>query len=386
MNICVSVFSRFHAFDLAGQLHARGHLGRLITAYPKSLAARFGVPRDRVRSLLAQGALHRLWDKRPATFRPRVDAEPWFHERFDRTARAHIPEGTDIYVGWSSFTEHGLGAARRLGAVTVVERGSAHIEYQRDILREEYQSQGVKAQLPAPAIVDKELREYEISDYISIPSEFVRRSFVERGVPGRKLLVNPYGVDLGQFRRLPRRDHVFRVVFAGAMSLQKGVHYLLRAFAELRLPNAELWLIGHKQPEIESYFRKYEGTFRYLGRVPQAELHKYYSQCSLFALCSIQEGYGMVLLQAMACGLPLLCTTNTGGDDLITEGREGFVVPIRDVDAFKEKIESLYKDREACAEMGRAAQRKVSRGYSWTDYGDRITRAYETILRPHDSR
>jgi glycosyltransferase involved in cell wall biosynthesis len=386
MNVCVSVFSRFHAFELAGQLHARGHLGRLITAYPKSLAARFGVPRDRVRSLLAQGALHRLWYKQPATFRPRVDVEPWFHERFDRTARAHIPEGTDLYVGWSSFTERGLGAARRLGAVTVVERGSAHIEYQRDILREEYQSQGVEAQLPAPAIVDKELREYETADYISIPSEFVRRSFVERGVPGRKLLVNPYGVDLGQFRRLPRRDHVFRVVFAGAMSLQKGVHYLLRAFAELRLPDAELWLIGHKQPEIESYFRKYKGSFRYFGRVPQAELHKYYSQCSLFALCSIQEGYGMVLLQAMACGLPLLCTTNTGGDDLITEGREGFVVPIRDVDAFKEKLESLYKDREACAEMGRAAQRKVSRGYSWTDYGDRITRAYEKILRPHDNR
>ena len=88
----------------------------------------------------------------------------------------------------------------------------------------------------------------------------------------------------------------------------------------------------------------------------------------------------------MACGLPLLCTTNTGGDDLITEGREGFVVPIRDVDALKEKIESLYKDSEACAEMGRAAQRKVSQGYSWTDYGDRINRAYEKVLRHHDSR
>ena len=386
MNVCISVFSRFHAFDLANQLHARGHLGRIITAYPKFLAARFGVPRDRVHSLLAQGALHRLWDKRPATFRPRVDVEPWFHERFDRTARAHIPEGTDIYVGWSGCTEHGLAAARRLGAVTVVERGSSHIEYQRDILREEYQSQGIKAQLPAPAIVDKELREYEMADYISIPSEFAKRSFVERGVPGRKLLVNPYGVDLGQFRRLPKRDKVFRVVFAGAMSLRKGVHYLIKAFAELRLAGAELWLIGRKLPEIEPYFRKYGGTFRFFGPVPQRALHEYYSQCSVFALCSIEEGLAMVQLQAMACGLPLLCTTNTGGDDLITEGREGFVVPIRDVDAFKEKIESLYKDREACAEMGRAAQRKVSQGYSWTDYGDRITRAYEKALRHHDSR
>ena len=195
-------------------------------------------------------------------------SSPGFDERFDRTARAHIPEGTDIYVGWSSFTEHGLGAARRLGAVTVVERGSSHIEYQHDILREEYQSQGVNAQLPAPAIVDKELREYEIADYISIPSEFAKRSFVERGIPGRKLLLNPYGVNLGQFRRLPKRDHVFRVVFAGAMSLQKGVHYLHQGVRRTEVGGAELWLIGRKLPEIEPYFRKYEGTFCYFGRCP----------------------------------------------------------------------------------------------------------------------
>jgi glycosyltransferase involved in cell wall biosynthesis len=64
-------------------------------------------------------------------------------------------------------------------------------------------------------------------------------SFVERGVPGRKPFVNPYGVNLGQFRRLPKRDHVFRVVFAGVMSLRKGVHYLIKAFAELRLAGAD---------------------------------------------------------------------------------------------------------------------------------------------------
>lgn len=94
----------------------------------------------------------------------------------------------------------------------------------------------------------------------------------------------------------------------------------------------------------------------------------------------------MVLLQAMACGLPVLCTTNTGGEDIIREGVDGFVVPIRDVDALKAKIQWAYDHRSQCLEMGRAAREHVSSGLSWDDYGDRILSAYRRLAEAKSRR
>lgn len=379
MKVCVSVYSRFHAFDLARELHRRGHLGRLITSYPTFKAVEFGVPGEKVSSLLPLELVKRAWWKAPRSLRRRLDPLPMFADWFDRAACTRIPRDTDLYVGWSGLSERGLAEAKRLGAVTVLDRGAAHIEVQRDLLAQEYEGRR-DGHAISPRVIEKEKREYEMADYISVASNFVKRSFLEKGVPEGKLIVTPYGVDLGHFRQLPRRDEVFRVVFAGAMTLQKGVHYLLQAFAELRLPDAELWLLGLKGAEIEPYFKKYEGTFRYFGPIPQARLHEYYSQCSVFAICSIQDGFGMVISQAMACGLPVICTTNTGGGDLISEGRDGFIVPIRDPEAIKARLLELYRDREACAAMGQAAKQKVSRGHTWDDYGAEITRSFEAIL------
>ena len=164
------------------------------------------------------------------------------------------------------------------------------------------------------------------------------------------------------------------------MTLRKGIHYLLQAFAELKLPNAELWLLGSKSPEIEPFFEKYSGSFHHFGHIPQPQLHEYYSQCSVFAMCSLEEGLALVQPQAMACGLPLICTTNTGGEDLIEDGREGFVIPIRDINSIKEKISWCYKHQDQCRQMGQAAKQKVAKGFSWKDYGEKIAQAYHECI------
>ncbi len=82
----------------------------------------------------------------------------------------------------------------------------------------------------------------------------------------------------------------------------------------------------------------------------------------------------------MACGLPLLCTPNTGGADFLSEdGAEGFVVPIRDPEALAERIGWFYEHREACQAMGQAARARVQAGFSWDDYGDRIMALYDGL-------
>jgi glycosyltransferase involved in cell wall biosynthesis len=287
----------------------------------------------------------------------------------------------DIFTGWSSFSLHSLRRARKLGAVTVLERGSSHIQYQDDILRDEYDRFGINPVLPHEKIIEKELNEYEETDYISVPSSYVYNTFIEQGIPEHKLVMNAYGVELDEFYPGNRQDDVFRVIYCGAMSLRKGVQYLMQAFSELSLANSELLMVGDMLPEMEQIYDRYKSsTIKHRAAVKQSELRDIYVTGSVFILPSIEEGMAMVQAQAMACGLPLLCTTNTGGGDLIEDGQQGFVIPIRDVAELKDKIEWFYCNQELARDMGHAASEKVKSGFTWDDYGMRMYDIYTNML------
>jgi len=381
MNVTVSVKGRFHAFNLAGELQRLSCLSGLITSYPVFEAVKYGIDKGKVQSLLSFEILERLWNRFPGLIKSSCDLRYLICEHYDHAASKLIPEDSDIFVGWSSFSLHSLRHSKMRGLKTVLERGSSHIQFQNEILREEYDRFGVKGELPHPKVVEKELAEYAEADYISVPSMYVKQTFLDRGYPEGKIIHVPYGVDLKNFRRIPKQDNTFRVIHCGALTLRKGVHYLLQAFAELTLPDVELWLIGTISQEIKPFLARYASDkIRLFGPLPQANLFKYYSQGSVFCLASIEEGLAMVQAQAMACGLPVICTTNTGGADIIRDGVDGFVVPIRDVNALKEKLVYLYKNPEFRRAMGESAHNRVVAGFSWGDYGTRMCHIYSGIL------
>jgi glycosyltransferase involved in cell wall biosynthesis len=385
VKVTVSIKGRFHAFDLAKELQRHGYLNRLITSYPKFEVAKYGVARDKCKSLLIYEG-NRIWWRAPRFVKDLFNGGYYIDhvvtDSFDRHASYRVPKDTDVFVGWSSASLHSLRQAKRLGAKTIVERGSTHILQQRAILLEEYERYGARFEFAHSKTVEKELREYEEADYIAVPSQFVKRTFLEHGVPGGKLIHVPFGVDLAHFRPVPKQDDVFRVVHCGTLSLRKGVHYLLQAFSELKLPRAELWLIGSIADEIRPFLGKYaSATIVHKGPFPEFELHKYYSQSSVFCLASIEEGLARTQMQAMACGLPVIFTTNTGGEDIVRDGQDGFVIPIRDVEVLKERIHFFYENRDACREMGYSAQQRVKSGFTWADYGDKVIAEYQRILK-----
>jgi glycosyltransferase involved in cell wall biosynthesis len=125
---------------------------------------------------------------------------------------------------------------------------------------------------------------------------------------------------------------------------------------------------------------RYGEGFKYLGPKPRAELYHYYSQASVFVIASIEEGLAMVMAQAMACGLPVIATTNTGAEDLFTDGVEGFIVPIRNPEAIREKVLYLYKNPEVREQMSQAALRRVQTPGGWNEYGDHVAHAYGRAL------
>ncbi len=381
MEVAISVMGRFHAFDLAAQLQRRNHLAQLITSYPVFQAARHEVDRDRVSSIVSNEVMRRLWVRLPQRLQKVYDPRGVFCRHFGVRAARRLRPGADLLVGWSGVSLEVVRRAASLGMTTILERGSSHVRFARDTLTQEYEAHGVEPRVAHPAVMEREIQEYDEADFIAIPSRFVANTFLERGIPEAKLILVPYGVSLSGFSPPERRSPAFRIMHCGLVNLRKGCHYLLQAFHELRIPDAELWFVGRVDPEMQPFIEKWSSpSVRFHGAVPQAELIGYYGQATAFCLASLEDGFGMVIAQAMACGLPVLATTNTGAPDIVRDGIDGFIVPIRDVDALKQKILWFYENREAGEAMGDSALQRVRSGFSWDDYGNRITVEYTRVL------
>lgn len=377
MKVCIGSAGRFHTFDLARQMERLGHIGRLYTGYP--IWKVDGLPREKVRTfpwVIGPMALLGRW------------GIGWFQDRmnllaiesFDRWMAKKL-EPCNVFHCLSSF---GLDTHRvakeRYGALTVCDRGSSHILCQKEILAEEYARWGIPYRPTDGRIVQRELQEYDSCDLIFVPSSFAYQSFMGKNVPEKKLARISYGVDLNLFKPVPKQDDVFRVIYVGAISVRKGIAYLLEAIASLNSPRVELWLIGNCLPEARPFLAKYKGRYRYFGAIPRTELYEYYSQGSVFVIASIEEGLALVQAQAMACGLPVIATANTGAEDLFTDGVEGFVVPIRDPKAIRDKLLYLYEHPEARDRMAQAALQRVKSLGGWDSYGKEVVAAYSSAL------
>jgi glycosyltransferase involved in cell wall biosynthesis len=115
--------------------------------------------------------------------------------------------------------------------------------------------------------------------------------------------------------------------------------------------------------------------------VPQAELKNIMSRSSVLVLPSIEDGFGMVMAQSMACGSPVIASSNTGGEDLFKDGEEGYIVPIRDVDALAERLQQFADKPELRVIMGKRALARVQSMGGWNNYGDKAMAIYTEVLQ-----
>jgi len=380
-SVSISLMGRAHGFNLAAELAELGHLHTLHSSQPKFRSSQWNVPEDRVvvhpvMEVARQvGARARVQDRIPHFTYATFDA----HDR--AVARRLRP--ADVVVAWYHVGLRTLRRAREQGAKSVIERGSTHMRFQQELLDEEHARWG-QARVPPrdPWMVERAEREYEEADAIAVPSHWVKRSFLALGVPEEKLIHVPYGVDTEEFRpgEGKREDTTFRAVFAGALTLQKGVPYLLAAAEQA---GVKVWLFGGVHPELEPFMARYEGggTYRHFGHVPQRTLRDHYVQCDVFVMPSVQEGLSMVIPQALACGLPVICTTNTGGEDVVRHGETGFIVPPRRPDLIAERMVQLRDDPDLLRRMKEAARRSIVGHRGWGEYARDLIIEYTRLAR-----
>jgi glycosyltransferase involved in cell wall biosynthesis len=296
---------------------------------------------------------------------------------FDTVASRFV-EPCDVFHGWSHQCLHSVRRAKAMGAVTFVERPNTHDRFQNRLLKEEFDRWGYHRTEPGRSRgMERGLSEYEEVDYICVPSHFAFQSMVAEGIPEGCLYCLPYGVDAHRFTPAMPSPDVFRLLFVGQVSLRKGVPYLLQAWRKLRLPKAELWLAGRITPDARKIadFYRADGSIRFLGHV--RDVPPLYGKASAFVLPSIEEGSALVTYEAMAAGLPVICTPNTGA--VARNGIEGIEVPIRDTEALAAAIERLYAHPDLRMGMGSAGRRRAEE-FTWEAAANRLLASYRDAL------
>jgi len=385
MRIVQAVWGVFHHFDLARELEQRGHLQKVYSTFPWARLKREGIAHSKVETFpwfhMAQFGVGRL----TPGWRWASDGFGYANTiLFDRWLNTRLPNnGIDALIALSGA---GLNTGRRLqkqGGIFICDRGSAHQRVQTSLLEEEFSRWGVDfpRNRALNAVWQREEVMYEAADAITVPSDFAARSFVESGISKEKVHVIPYGVRLERFRKVadPPQDR-FEVLFVGSASLQKGIPYLLQAFANVAHPSKRLRLIGSVQPDLVKVLGSLpQDRVEFLGPQPQTRLQAFMSESHVMVLPSIQDGFGMVLAQAMACGCPVIASTNTGGPDLFVDGKEGFIVNTRDVVVLCDRMQRLADDLVFQQQMSDAALQKVKEIGGWKQYGDRWVKLLERL-------
>ena len=337
MKVSIIVGGKFHAFNLAQQINKKYFLNQIITSYPKYKLKKYGINRNRITSIILKEILLKLFNK--LSFINYIfDYNYLLCQYFDYKASKKINyENTDILVGWSGFSKICFTRAKKYNCIKILERGSSHIKFQKEILIQEYNNLGIRPNVPSEKMISKEIEEYDLADFICVPSQYVKESFIKYGIKEDKIIKVPYGVDLKEFHLIKdkkKKNNKFRIISTGSISIRKGSHYLLEAFLNLNLPNSELILVGDVSPEFQKIKKKYSHitNIKFVKKQKQEVLKYYYNNSDAFVLCSIEEGLAMVQAQAMACGLPVICTTNTGGSEIVDDDISGYIIPIRNIE------------------------------------------------------
>jgi len=270
------------------------------------------------------------------------------------TTRDHF----DIFWAWASGALASGRAARRHGARFVLDRACPHVDAQQALMRTECERLGVRYQAEPSWFRDRQLAEYDEADIILVPSAYSRATF-PTALQSKTLVAPLFGrVPMPQVMISADKTSMtsnetsapFTFGTVGGQPLRKGFLYLLQAWKQLQLPNARLLLRTDasldRSPILRSLLRELPNVeiVRYVD-----DMSDFYRRCDAFVFPTIDDGFGMALLEAMAHGLPAITTTHCGAAELFTPDKDVIVVPAQDTEHLAAAMQRLYSSEETRA-------------------------------------
>ena len=290
---------------------------------------------------------------------------------FDRAVASRLePSPGGLFIGQPYSSLDSIRTARALGYTTVLNHVNCNLNTENEIIRAESLSLGIRPRSLWPDwIVRRVDAEVAAADAVLVPSRVVWEDLVRRGVSEHKLVLLPYGVDPDAFAPPhDRRFDTLRVLYVGQIAVRKGLQYLDRAIEHCQAPVAECLAIG---PVLDRALLRHAPNVTFQPQLPSPRVRAAMQHASVFVFPSLAEGMARAVLEAMACGLPVITTREAGYDNVITSGVNGFLVPARNPEAIAEVLEMLASNPGRAQEIGHNA-RQTALAYTWARHGDRF--------------
>ncbi len=366
MKVAIVTLGRSHLINLARQLDQRDDIEvTFYTMMPKSRCHKFGY-NGKVVSLLFPIGLGEIIIGRIPKINPYKRSALRFKLRraFDKLVSLRLRR-CDVLIGLNGCAvECSKKAAKKYNAITICDQGSSHIKTQ-DAAHYTYSDAPLSAWN-----TDYMLRHYDAVNYLMAPSVYVTNSDIENGIAKERILYNPYGVNLELFRPTQKPgDDSYDVIMVGSWWKHKGCDMLAEACIN-RLGIKLLHVGSIVDCELPD-----SPLFTHIDFVTESDLPSYYARAKVFAMPSIDEGYGLVLLQAAACGLPLVGSSRTGTPDTrILLGNVSECITIDEplsVDTITSAIRKGLEIADTMPKGKREPYENKIRNISWEAYGNR---------------
>ena len=368
-NVKVNILSpgRFHVCDLARELNTHGFDVRFYSFVSKQRTESFGLPRECSVSL--------FWILAPFVYlerRANKGNSIWANVRrwLQDFLTSLIMREADVTIAMSGEFNRSMKKAKRNGSIVICERGSKHILDQKRILDS---NPVIRVSQITDDNVERELKSYELADYIAVGAKHVETSFVNRGFQMERLFLNPYGVELKDFHPVEHASKEYDFLMVGTWSYQKGCDLIADAIRQTNYTFLHVGAIGDLSFPSEP-------QFVHVQPLEQKELYQYYAKAKVFVLPSRQDGLAMVLVQAVACNLPIIASPDGGACDL----KEIVAMPeyIGIIDDFSatallgemKEMMSFYEHHQNKSYAGDALNE-----LSWAAYGNRYAEFLHTI-------
>ncbi|MCB0338290.1 MAG: glycosyltransferase family 4 protein [Bdellovibrionales bacterium] len=297
----------------------------------------------------------------------------WVYEGIDSRVARYIDSDRDLAAvyAYEDAALNSFRAAKQNGQVCFYDLPIAYYETAAAIAKHEAAlfpelTSSLLNNMDSKQKLERKRIEAQLADYIVVASTFTCNSLISSGIPRNKISLIPYGISATDFSPAPTPPKTLNILFVGRVGPRKGVHYLLKSFNSLGIIDAKLKLIGTNEFP-RGWLEKNLGSAQYQPTIAHHSLIHEYQNASVLVLPSLIEGFGMVILEAMACGIPVIATPNTAATDIIDDGVDGFVIPIRNIDALKEKILWCYDNPDQLTQMGKLARLKACH-FSWERY------------------
>jgi glycosyltransferase involved in cell wall biosynthesis len=205
-------------------------------------------------------------------------------------------------------------------------------------------------------------KEAAMADYWIVASDFTKQTLVQAGIAAQRIAVVPYGIDLKKFvpgKRARPAGKPLQLLFVGTLGQRKGIKYLIQALDLLPAGQVELTVCGRAVDNLDLFHQSRTPIHLYPS-ISEEGLLNAYRAADIFVFPSLAEGFGQVLLEALASGLPIIATTRTAAPDLIRHGEEGFIIEPGNAAQLAAHIEKFLEAPQRIQLMGDAARLRAT--------------------------